>query len=190
MRVGKAAAKMIEEVRRQFRQKPGIMQGTDKPDYGKCVDISTRAALHEMILPGLIAIVAPILTGLILGPVALAGLLVGATVTGVLMAIMMANAGGAWDNAKKYIEGGAHGGKGSTAHKGRRHRRYRGRSVQGYIRPVHEHTYKTDEHRGAGFCAAVSLAERGKRDGYPCFCSKDAKPSPGTACLFTGHFIS
>ncbi len=115
--VSKAATKMIEEVRRQFREKPGIMEGTEKPDYATCVDISTKAALREMILPGIIAIAAPIATGLILKAEALAGLLVGATVTGVLMAIMMANAGGAWDNAKKYIEGGAHGGKGSPAHK-------------------------------------------------------------------------
>ena len=93
------------------------MEGTDKPDYSTCVDISTRAAIREMIIPGLIAIVAPILTGVVLGAGALAGLLVGATVTGVLVAIQMANAGGAWDNAKKYIEGGTHGGKGSEAHK-------------------------------------------------------------------------
>ncbi len=115
--VGKAATKMIEEVRRQFREKPGIMAGTEKPDYSTCVDISTKAALTEMIMPGLLAIVAPIATGFILGAAALAGLLVGATVTGVLLAIMMANAGGAWDNAKKHIEGGEHGGKGSDAHK-------------------------------------------------------------------------
>ena len=111
--VSKAANKMIEEVRRQFREKPGIMEGTDKPDYSACVDISTRAAL----LPGAIAIIAPILLGVLLGPASLAGLLVGATLTGVLVAIQMANAGGAWDNAKKYIESGAHGGKGSEAHK-------------------------------------------------------------------------
>lgn len=115
--VGKAATKMIEEVRRQFREKPGIMEGTDKPDYSACVDISTKAALREMILPGVIAIAAPILLGVLLGPASLAGLLVGATLTGVLVAIQMANAGGAWDNAKKYIESGAHGGKGSEAHK-------------------------------------------------------------------------
>lgn len=115
--VSKAANKMIEEVRRQFREKPGIMEGTDKPDYSACVDISTRAALREMILPGAIAIIAPILLGVLLGPASLAGLLVGATLTGVLVAIQMANAGGAWDNAKKYIESGAHGGKGSEAHK-------------------------------------------------------------------------
>ena len=115
--VSKAAQKMIEEVRRQFHADAGILAGTSKPDYARCVDISTRAALHEMILPGVIAIVAPLLTGILLGPEALAGLLVGGTVVGVPMAIMMSNAGGAWDNAKKYIEGGAHGGKGSDAHK-------------------------------------------------------------------------
>ena len=115
--VSKAAQKMIEEVRRQFHADAGILAGTSKPDYARCVDISTKAALHEMILPGVIAIVAPLLTGILLGPEALAGLLVGGTVVGVPMAIMMSNAGGAWDNAKKYIEGGTHGGKGSEAHK-------------------------------------------------------------------------
>ncbi len=115
--VSRAAQKMIEEVRRQFREIPGIMEGKAKPDYARCVDISTTAALHEMIIPGVIAIVAPIACGLLLGAEALAGLLVGCTIAGVPMAIMMSNAGGAWDNAKKYIEGGAHGGKGSDAHK-------------------------------------------------------------------------
>jgi K(+)-stimulated pyrophosphate-energized sodium pump len=115
--VGKAAFAMIEEVRRQFREMPGIMEGTTKPDYTTCVDISTTAALREMIIPGVLAVVAPVLTGLILGKEALGGLLAGSLVSGVLMAIMMANAGGAWDNAKKYIEGGAYGGKGSDAHK-------------------------------------------------------------------------
>ena len=115
--VSRAAQKMIEEVRRQFHADAGILAGTSKPDYARCVDISTKAALHEMILPGVIAIAAPLACGLILGPAALAGLLVGGTVVGVPMAIMMSNAGGAWDNAKKYIEGGAHGGKGSDAHK-------------------------------------------------------------------------
>ena len=115
--VSRAANKMIDEVRRQFREFPGIMAGTQKPDYAKCVDISTQAAIREMILPGVIAIASPIAVGLLLGKEALAGLLAGATVTGVLMAVMMANAGGAWDNAKKYIEGGSGGGKGSEAHK-------------------------------------------------------------------------
>ena len=115
--VGKAAFQMIEEVRRQFRQNPGIMAGTDKPDYARCVDISTSAALKEMVMPGLLAVASPIACGLLLGVEALGGLLAGALVTGVLLAIMMSNAGGAWDNAKKYIEGGNFGGKGSDPHK-------------------------------------------------------------------------
>lgn len=115
--VGKAANQMIEEVRRQFKEIPGIMEGKGKPDYAKCVDISTAAALKEMIIPGLLAVVAPLGIGFLLGSEALGGLLAGALVTGVLVAIQMANSGGAWDNAKKYIEGGAHGGKGSEAHR-------------------------------------------------------------------------
>jgi K(+)-stimulated pyrophosphate-energized sodium pump len=115
--VGKAASQMVEEVRRQFREKKGILEGTEKPDYSKCVEISTHAALHEMIFPGILAIAVPLLTGLLLGTEALAGLIGGGVVTGVLLAIMMANAGGAWDNAKKYIETGVNGGKGSSAHK-------------------------------------------------------------------------
>ncbi len=115
--VGRAAYAMIEEVRRQFRELPGIMKGTDKPDYTRCVDISTSAALKEMIVPGLLAVIVPVAVGMLLGKEALGGLLAGGLVSGVLMAIMMANAGGAWDNAKKYIESGEHGGKGSEAHK-------------------------------------------------------------------------
>jgi len=115
--VGKAAFKMVEEVRRQFREIKGLMEGKAKPDTARCVDIATKGALLEMIVPGLIAIVVPILVGLLLGKEALGGFLAGATLSGVLMALMMANAGGAWDNAKKYIEAGAHGGKGSDAHK-------------------------------------------------------------------------
>ena len=115
--VSKAAYKMIEEVRRQFREIPGILEGTGKPEYASCVAISTRAALHEMIVPGLMAVVVPLLVGLLLGPEALGGLLAGALVTGVLLAIFMSNSGGAWDNAKKFIEEGHHGGKGSSAHK-------------------------------------------------------------------------
>ena len=114
--VGKAANEMIEEVRRQFREDKGIMAGTSNPNYAKCVDISTKAAIHEMVLPGVMAIIAPVLVGIILGPAALGGLLAGALASGVLMAIMMSNAGGAWDNAKKYIEGGVFGGKGSATH--------------------------------------------------------------------------
>ena len=115
--VGKAANQMIEEVRKQFREFPGIMEGTQKPDYARCVDISTGAALKEMLLPGALAVICPIAVGLILGPEALGGLLAGSLVVGVLMAITMSNAGGAWDNAKKYIEVGHNGGKGSEPHK-------------------------------------------------------------------------
>jgi len=115
--VGRAAQGMVEEVRRQFREIPGLMEGTARPDEARCVDISTRAALREMILPGVTALTVPVAVGKILGVEALGGLLAGATLTGVLMALFMANAGGAWDNAKKFIEGGAHGGKGSEPHK-------------------------------------------------------------------------
>ena len=115
--VGRAANEMIEEVRRQFRENKGIMEGTAKPDYANCVDISTKAALKEMVVPSIMAIVAPLAVGLIFGPAALVGMLGGALSAGVLLAIMMANAGGAWDNAKKYIEEGHFGGKGSEPHK-------------------------------------------------------------------------
>lgn len=115
--VGRAANEMIEEVRRQFRENKGIMEGTAKPDYANCVDISTKAALKEMVVPSIMAIVAPLAVGLIFGPAALGGMLGGALSAGVLLAIMMANAGGAWDNAKKYIEEGHFGGKGSEPHK-------------------------------------------------------------------------
>ena len=115
--VSKAAYQMIEEVRRQFRSIPGIMEGTAKPDYKSCVAISTTAALKEMLVPGIMAVLSPLAVGILLGPEALGGLLTGALVTGVLMAIFMSNAGGAWDNAKKYIENDHHGGKGSEAHK-------------------------------------------------------------------------
>jgi K(+)-stimulated pyrophosphate-energized sodium pump len=115
--VGRAAFKMVEEVRRQFKEIPGIMEGTGKPDTARCVKISTSAALREMIAPGLVAVIMPVLVGLTLGREALGGMLAGATVVGVFMALFMANAGGAWDNAKKLIETGAFGGKGSFAHK-------------------------------------------------------------------------
>ncbi len=108
---------MVEEVRRQFREIPGLMEGTAQPDSARCVDISTRAALREMVIPGVSAVLAPVLVGKTLGVEALGGLLAGATLTGVLLALFMANAGGAWDNAKKYIEGGARGGKGSAPHR-------------------------------------------------------------------------
>lgn len=115
--VGKAANKMIEEVRRQFKERPGIMEDKEKPDYAKCVDISTAAALKEMIFPAIIAVVSPILVGFLFGPTGLGGLLVGGLASSIMLAVFMANAGGAWDNAKKYIEQGNHGGKGSETHK-------------------------------------------------------------------------
>lgn len=114
--VGRAAQSMIEEVRRQFKEMPGIMEGTQEPDYERCVDISTKAALKEMIVPGMMAILSPVIVGLALGAPALGGLLAGSIVTGVMLAIFMANAGGAWDNAKKYIEEGNLGGKGTPPH--------------------------------------------------------------------------
>ena len=115
--VGRAAFSIVNEVRRQFREIPGIMEGTARPDYARCVDISTTGALKEMIVPGLMAVIAPVATGFILGTQALGGLLIGAVGSGFMLAIMMATAGGAWDNAKKYVELGNYGGKGSDAHK-------------------------------------------------------------------------
>ncbi|HII92252.1 MAG TPA: sodium-translocating pyrophosphatase [Methanosarcina sp.] len=115
--VGKAAFEIVNEVRRQFREIPGIMKGTAKPEYGRCVDIVTKAALREMAVPGFLAIIMPLLVGFILGPKALAGLLIGLIIVGFMIALVMNNSGGAWDNAKKLIEDGEHGGKGSEAHK-------------------------------------------------------------------------
>lgn len=114
--VGKAAGSVIEEVRRQFREMPGIMKGETRPDYGSCVDIVTKSALREMVIPGLLAVFAPLIVGFLFGPLALGGLLIGVIASGLMMALMMSNGGGAWDNAKKYIEDGNHGGKGSEAH--------------------------------------------------------------------------
>jgi K(+)-stimulated pyrophosphate-energized sodium pump len=115
--VGRAAGAMVKEVRRQFREKPGILEGTDNPDYATCVAISTRGAQREMIVPSLLALIAPILVGILFGPFTVIALLAGSLATGFVLAVMMANSGGAWDNAKKFIEKGAHGGKGSAPHK-------------------------------------------------------------------------
>ncbi len=117
--VGKAAFEMVKEIRRQFKDIPGLLEGKKgvKPDVARCVDISTTAALKEMILPGVVAVISPVAVGLILGPSALGGMLVGALLTGVLLALMMSNSGGAWDNAKKLVEKGEYGGKGSDSHK-------------------------------------------------------------------------
>jgi K(+)-stimulated pyrophosphate-energized sodium pump len=115
--VGRAAGDMVEEVRRQFREDPGILAGTSKPDYASCVDISTASAQREMVFPSIVAISVPVLVGVFFGVAGVLGLLSGGLAAGFALAIMMANAGGAWDNAKKYIEEGHHGGKGSKAHK-------------------------------------------------------------------------
>ncbi len=115
--VGRAASKMVEEVRRQFREIPGIMESKAEPDYARCVEISTKGAQMEMLLPASLAILVPIIVGLVMGVPAVIGLMVGALVAGFVLAVFMANSGGAWDNAKKYIEEGHQGGKGSPAHK-------------------------------------------------------------------------
>ena len=115
--VGKAAQSIVVEVRRQFREITGLLEGKAEPDYAKCVDMCTRSAQKLMLAPALIAVIVPIVVGLILGVNGVAGLLAGTTITGFVLAVMMSNAGGAWDNAKKYIESGAHGGKGSDEHK-------------------------------------------------------------------------
>jgi len=115
--VGKAAQSVVKEVRRQFKEIPGLMEGSGEPDYATCVDLCTKASLREMVLPTIVAIVTPVIVGMILGYQSVVGLLAGATVSGFLMAIFMSNSGGAWDNAKKHIEGGNFGGKGSPNHK-------------------------------------------------------------------------
>jgi len=115
--VGRAAGKMVAEVRRQFKEIPGIMEGTSKPEYAKCVKIATQAAQYEMVLPALVGLCTPVIMGLLLGVASVLGILVGALATGFVLAVMMNNAGGAWDNAKKYVESGLLGGKGSSSHK-------------------------------------------------------------------------
>ena len=150
--VGRAAGAMVQEVRRQFREIAGLMEGTAEADYARAVDISTRGAMREMVIPGLIAIAAPVVVGSLLGAEALGGMLVGAIATGFLLAIMMANAGGAWDNAKKYVEAGHHGGKGTA-------QRYSGRPVQGYFRPCAEYLTQADVDRGSCVCPTVLIVE-------------------------------
>ncbi len=146
--VGRAAKGMVEEVRRQFREKPGIMKHTDRPDYAAPVAISTQAAQREMVLPSLLALITPVATGLVLGVGGVMGLLVGALTSGFCVAVFMANAGGAWDNAKKYIEAGAARRKGNRGPQGGSRRRHRRRSVQGHQRPQPEHPDQADEHGG------------------------------------------
>ena len=115
--VGRAAQSVVNEVRRQFREIKGLMTGEAEADYARCVDLCTKASLREMVLPTIVAVVVPVITGLLLGCTGVVGMLAGATVSGFLMAVYMSNSGGAWDNAKKYIESGVHGGKGSENHK-------------------------------------------------------------------------
>ena len=142
--MGRAAFAMIEEVRRQFREIPGLMEGKAEADFRRCVDISTAAAIKEMIVPGLIAVLTPVAVGFLGGTEMLGGLLAGVTATGVLMALFQSNAGGAWDNAKKHIEGGALRRQGQRCPQGRRGRRHRGRSLQGHLGPQPEHPDQAD----------------------------------------------
>ena len=159
--VGKAAGNMVEEIRRQFREIPGLLEGKEGvvPDAARCVDISASAALREMILPGVTAVIAPVIVGFLLGPAALGGMLAGATVSGVLLALVMANAGGAWDNAKKAIEKGEVAGrtKGQRCAQGHGGGRYGGRSLQGHLRPFHEHPDQADVGGVSGDCSAAGL---------------------------------
>ena len=144
--VGKAAQSIVVEVRRQFREITGLLEGKAEPDYAKCVDMCTRSAQKLMLAPALIAVIVPIVVGLILGVNGVAGLLAGTTITGFVLAVMMSNAGGAWDNAKKYIESGAHGGKGLGRAQGGRGGRHCGRPLQGYLRPRHQYPHQAYEH--------------------------------------------
>ena len=160
--VGRAAFFIVKECRVQFKD-PAIMAGTKKPDYGRVVDICTNTAQKELIGPGLLAIAAPFGVGFLLGPYALGGFLAGMILVGQLLAVFMANAGGAWDNAKKMIEDGLYGGKGSEAHKASRHRRHGGRPAEGHRRAGHQPDGQGDEHgQPAGPRAGADL-QRGRR---------------------------
>ena len=160
--VGRAAGQMVDEIRRQFREIPGLLEGKEgvRPDAARCVDISTAAALKEMILPGLTAVIAPVVVGLVLGAAALGGMLAGATVTGVLLALFMANAGGAWDNAKKSIEKGRGRGRGQRLGSSQGHRRGRHgrRPAERHLGPLAQHPDQADGGRGPGDCTAAGLA--------------------------------
>ena len=145
--VQRAAQSIVVEVRRQFKEIAGIMEGKADPDYASCVDLCTKGALHEMVVPSLLAIVVPVVTGLILGAEAVVGLLGGVTVTGFVVAVFMSNAGGAWDNAKKYIESGTPWRQGLRLPQGRRHRRHCGRPLQGYLRSLPQHPDQAVLHR-------------------------------------------
>ena len=137
---------MVEEVRRQFREIKGILEGTGTPDYGQCVEISTQSAQHEMIIPSLLAIIIPVVVGLLLGVAGVLGLLVGGLAAGFTLAVFMSNAGGAWDNAKKYVEEGNFGGKGSNAHKATIVGDTVGEPIQRHFWSITQHPYQTHEH--------------------------------------------
>ena len=156
--VGRAANAMVQEVRRQFREIPGLLEGTAPADYTRAVDISTRGAMREMVLPGIIAVLAPVVVGIVLGAEALGGLLIGSIASGFLLAIMMANAGGAWDNAKKYIEAGNMGRQGIRRSRRGRGWRHGWRPVQRYVRARPQHTDKVDEHSRARIRSALLIA--------------------------------